>query len=131
MSTVPSGFTATLGFAFTDNLPRSIAFYRDLLGLAPVMELDSAALFHVTGTSYVGVSLKAPRAGGAIQEFVIEGQAAVDRWHSHLVDAGVTVDGAPRRYPAADAYDFFAEDPDANRLEFLCFDDATALDPNQ
>lgn len=124
-------FTATLNFAFTADLDRSIAFYRDVLGLTPVMLLDSAALFHVTGVSYVGVSAKPPRPGGAIQEFVVADRAAVDAWYQHLVGAGVPTDAAPHPFEMVAAYGFFAEDPDANRLEFLCFDDPGALEVSQ
>ena len=65
MSLPPGEFKAILGFAFTADLVRSIAFYRNVLGLESVMELESAAVFHVTGQSYIGVSAKPPRPGGA------------------------------------------------------------------
>ncbi len=131
MSASAEDFKATLAFAFTADLSRSMAFYRDLLGLTPVMELESAVVFHVTGGSYVGVSEKPPCPGGAIQEFVVADRAAVDAWHNHLAGAGVPLDGSPRPFTAAGAYGFFAEDPDANRLEFLCFDDKHALEADR
>ena len=127
MSVPPGEIRATLGFAFTADLGRSVAFYCDLLGLVPVMELESAAVFHVAGGAYVGVSAKPPCPGGAIQEFVVVDRTTVDAWHAHLTNAGVPIDGVPRPFAAAGAYGFFAEDPDANRLEFLCFDDDQAL----
>jgi len=129
MTSARPAFTATLSFAFSADLARSKTFYGDLLGLEPVMELETAIVFHVTGASYVGVSLKPPQPGGAIQEFVAEDRAAVDAWHLRLAEAETTMDGPPRAFPAAGAYGFFAEDPDGNRLEFLCFDDARALEP--
>ena len=81
MSVPSGGFQASLNFAFTSDLGRSVRFYRDVLGLTPVIELDNAAVFHVAGKSYIGVSEKPPRPGGAIQEFVVADRAEVNAWH--------------------------------------------------
>ena len=127
MTAPKSGFEAALTFACTDDLERSVGFYRDVLGLEPVLELSSAVLFRVTGEAYFGVTVRPPHPGGTIQEFVVANRDCVDEWYRHLARGGTPVEEPPRAFAAAGAYGFFTEDPDGNRLEFLCFDNQAFL----
>lgn len=126
--TVPqSGFEAALTFACTGDLARSVGFYQGVLGLEPVLELSSAVLFRVTGEAYFGVTVRPPCPGGTIQEFVVENRDCVDEWYRHLTRVGTPTDEPPRTFAGVGAYGFFTEDPDGNRLEFLCFDNPVFL----
>ena len=117
---VPTGQQLT--FLYTDDLSRSVAFYRDVLDLEPVVDQGRAVLFRVNDGAYLGVSDRADRprgTDGVMVSFVCD----VDRVYAKLAARGVAFDGPPGPQMDGTVYAAFFRDPDGYRLEIQEFRD--------
>jgi catechol 2,3-dioxygenase-like lactoylglutathione lyase family enzyme len=118
---VPKGQLLT--FLYTDDLPRAIAFYRDTLGLEPVIEQSGQVMiFRINPGAYLGVCdlPNRPRGtDGVMVTFVVD----VDETYARLKAKGVTFDGPPGPMMNGTVYAAFFRDPDGYRLEIQEFRD--------
>ena len=119
----PFGLTRIGQIAVTiQNLPRAVAFYRDILGMRLLFEAPPAMAFFDCGG--IRLMLSEPEAAKAelyssiIYYTVDDIQAAA----AELQNRGVTFEGSPHvvaRLPHADLWMAFLRDPDGNMLALM------------
>lgn len=117
---VPKGQLLT--FLYTDQLARSVAFYRHVLDLEPVIDQGSVVIFRVNAGAYLGVSdlPHRPRGtDGVMVTFVVD----VDATYAKLQARGIAFEGPPALYMDGTVYAAFFRDPDGYRLEIQEFRD--------
>lgn len=117
---IPKGQLLT--FLYTDQLARSVAFYRHVLDLEPVIDQGAVVIFRVNAGAYLGVSdlPHRPRGtDGVMVTFVCD----VDATFAKLQARGVVFEGPPARYMGDTVYAAFFRDPDGYRLEIQEFHD--------
>lgn len=64
MADAPSRYEQSITFLYTDDLPRSVAFYAGVMGLEAVLDQPSVHIFGWTPTSFLGVCDVATRPRG-------------------------------------------------------------------
>ncbi len=108
-----------------EDLPRAVAFYRDVLGMRFLFEAPPAMAFFDCGGVRLMLSLAADKGEAAGQRFAsviyyavpdIQEAAAV------LIGRGVSFESAPHvvaRLPHADLWMGFLRDPDGNLLAIM------------
>jgi methylmalonyl-CoA/ethylmalonyl-CoA epimerase len=104
------------------NLPRAVAFYRDILGMKLLFEAPPAMAFFDCGG--IRLMLSEPEGAGneqfssVVYYTVDDIQAAT----AELQERGVTFEGPPHiiaRLPHADLWMAFLRDPDGNMLALM------------
>ena len=111
-----------LTFLYTDDLPRSVAFYRHVMDLTAVIDQGRVVIFQVNAGAYLGISdlPNRPRGtDGVMVSFVRD----VDATYAKLTARGVAFDGPPALYMEGTVYGAFFRDPDGYRLEMQEFRD--------
>lgn len=108
---------------YVENVQRSAAFYRELLGVAPVEESPGFAMLPLAGGLMLGlwgragvVPAPGPAGGGEI-DFGVADAAAVDATHARWEKAGRRIAQAPTDMDFGRT--FVALDPDGHRLRVL------------
>ena len=115
---------------YVDDLPRSAAFFRDVIGLAPMFESGRLVAFDAGRQGVLLVF----RRGASVEDMenpggVVPGhdgsgplhmafaiaEDSYEEWHRHLVAQGVTIRGE-MRWPRGGRSLYF-EDPDGHVLE--------------
>ena len=106
---------------YVDNPPRSAAFYKDLLGRAPVESSPTFALFVLDAGFKLGLWSRhtvepATHATGGGNELclAVDGKQQVDRMFADCGGRGLTVAQAPVEMDFG--YTFVVLDPDQHRL---------------
>ena len=115
---------------YVDGMARSVAFFRDVLGLAPLIEGERLTAFDAGGQGVLLVFAREqscedmPSPGGVVpghdgrgplhMAFAIAADS-YDAWHAHLTRAGVPMRGE-MRWPRGGRSLYF-EDPDGHLLE--------------
>ena len=106
---------------YVDNPPRSAAFYKDLLGRAPVESSPTFALFVLDAGFKLGLWSRhtvepATHATGGGNELclAVDGKQQVDRMFADWGSRGLTVAQAPVEMDFG--YTFVVLDPDQHRL---------------
>jgi catechol 2,3-dioxygenase-like lactoylglutathione lyase family enzyme len=105
---------------YVDSPAASAAFYRDLLGKAPVEESPTFALFALDSGVMLGlwsrhtVEPSAAAAGGGELGFTVADRAAVDAAHEDWRKRGLPILQAPTELDFGRT--FVALDPDGHRL---------------
>lgn len=115
---------------YVDDMGRSVAFFRDVMGLSPMIEGERLTAFDAGRRGVLlifkrGASVDdTPGPGGVVpghdgggplhMAFAIRAES-YDDWHRHLLDAGVTIRGE-MRWPRGGCSLYF-EDPDGHVLE--------------
>lgn len=100
-----------------------VEFYTDVMGMSVEWRPDRERIFLTSGDDNLALHRASVSPAGQGQRldhvgFVIDDIDDVDRWHEHLLAAGVIVQGAPK--PHADgARSFFCRDPDGTRVQIL------------
>ena len=113
---------------YVENVQRSAAFYRDLLGAAPVEESPTFAMLPLAGGLMLGLwgragVVPAPGAvGGGEIDFSVADAAAVDATHADWVAAGRKIAQAPTDMDFGRT--FVALDPDGHRLRVMAMGEA-------
>ena len=111
-------------FLYTADLDRSVRFYREDIGLEPVLDQGACRIFRVAGDAFLGIcsaGKQEPQPGGVIVTLVTP---EVDAWYELLKARGVTLEGPPKRHDRFAIYNFFARDPDGYLVEVQRFLDA-------
>ena len=115
---------------YVDDMARSLAFFRDVMGLAPMLETErliacdagrqGVLLVFQRGASIADM----PGPGGVVPGHDGQGplhmafaiaEESYGEWHRHLTEAGVTIRGE-MRWPRGGRSLYF-EDPDGHVLE--------------
>lgn len=117
------GFNQQVTFLTVNNLEASSKFYGETLGLRLARDQGTCRIYHLCGTSYIGVckgeSLQWPN--GLTFTMVSDD---VDGWYKRLNGLGVNVRNPPKLNEKYQIYHFYLTDPDGYTLEIQRF-----LDP--
>jgi catechol 2,3-dioxygenase-like lactoylglutathione lyase family enzyme len=113
-----------LAVLYVDDVARSAAFYRRLLGRDPVEESPGFAMFPLAAGAMLGLWRRAgvePRPaaapGGSELDFALADAGAVDATHAAWAADGVRIAQAPCEMDFGRT--FVALDPDGHRLRVL------------
>ena len=103
-------------FLYTDDLPRSVAFYRDVMGLRPVIDQGAAVIFQVNPGAYLGVCdlPHRPRGTDGIMVTFVRDVASE---YARLTELGVSFEGPPAMYMDGTVHAAFFRDPAGYALE--------------
>ncbi len=114
-------FSEQIVFVYVEDLQRASLFYGGVLELQLVLDQGGCLIYQVAGSAYLGICDRAERAGieGSLVTLVTED---VDRWFERVVAAGAEIIRPPQHSDEYEIYNFFARDPDGNRLEIQRFD---------
>jgi len=106
---------------YVDSPPKSVAFYRELLGHAPVEEHATFALFVLSSGIKLGLWSKAEvkpattaRAGGSELCFTVDSADRVRATHAAWAERGLPILQTPTEMDFG--HTFVAADPDGHRL---------------
>lgn len=109
-----------LTFLYTDDLGGMVAFYRDVMGLAPVIDQGAAVIFEVNKGAYLGVCDLPHRPRGT-QGIMVTFVREVDAEYARLRALGVAFEGPPALYMGGTVYAAFFRDPEGYALEIQEF----------
>lgn len=115
-------FQEQIVFVYVQDLEPADRFYGGVLGLDLVLDQGGCLIYQVAGSAYLGICDRPERAGieGSLVTLVT---GDVDEWFERLVNAGAEIIRPPQHSAEYQIYNFFARDPDGNRLEIQRFDD--------
>ena len=115
---------------WTADQPRSVAFYRDLLGLVVISPPALKNVFLKAGEGNAGIpqmlvlvpkspEVLAQPSGYQLHHLALEVAAAeFDALHGELTAAGYTPRGG--KHPVLAGRTIYVEDPDGNEVELIC-----------
>ncbi|WP_057635212.1 glyoxalase superfamily protein [Stenotrophomonas humi] len=115
---IPSRFHTISPFLGTDDLPATLAFYQEKLGFDLAWEWGSPLEVAAVCRDQVEITLTCrsdARPGGISRIYI--GIDAIDDYHAHLLQAGVTIDVPIDDRPYG-MRDFSVVDPTGNVLTF-------------
>jgi catechol 2,3-dioxygenase-like lactoylglutathione lyase family enzyme len=110
-------------FLYTRDLAVTAHFYEEVLGLSLVLDQGSCRIYRTGGDAFLGFCERAEapeEPAGIIITLVTD---AVDAWHDHLRQRGVTFTHPPRLNPTYNIYHCFLRDPNGYLLEIQTFRD--------
>ncbi len=116
------GFDQQVVFLSVSNLEESTKFYGETLGLRLARDQGTCRIFHLSGTSYVGVCQGTPPQGsnGLTLTMVSDD---VDGWYERLQTYKVKIKHSPKLNEKYQIYHFYLEDPDGYTIEIQRFVD--------
>lgn len=104
------------------DLERSLAFYRDALGMAVEWQPDPDNVYLTSGRDNLALHRDAaadPRAGSLDHiGFLLPTPQDVDAWAAFLVERGFPLERPPRTHRDG-ARSFYLRDPEGNLVQFL------------
>jgi catechol-2,3-dioxygenase len=115
---------------WTADQPRSLAFYRDLLGLEVISPPQLPNVFLKAGEGHAGIpqmivlvpkstEVRAKPSGYQLHHLAFELPAeAFDAQRAALVAAGYAPRGG--KHPVLASRTMYVDDPDGNEVEFIC-----------
>ncbi len=118
--------TSTLCFYPSSNLPETARFYREIIGLTPVMDEPFQCVFS-SGKGCIGFVDYGDNilaSGHICISFNCESREAVDAEYERIQKLGYPVRTAPAKHPRFPVYSFFLEDPNGYTVEFQKIDGA-------
>ena len=116
------GFEQQVIFLTVSNLEESTKFYGEKLGLRLARDQGTCRIFHLSGTSYVGVcESNAPRAPNGLTLTMVSDD--VDGWYEKLLAQKVKISHPPKLNEKYQIYHFYLEDPDGYTIEIQRFVD--------
>lgn len=110
-------------FFYTNDLPRTAAFYEQVIGLPLALDQGLCRIYRVTDTAFVGFCTREGRAVNTDDVIFTLVTAEVDAWHTHLTAHGVPVEKPPTLNETYNVYHLFARDPNGYLLEIQQFRD--------
>ena len=117
------GFDQQVTFLSVNNLEKSTEFYGEKLGLRLARDQGTCRIFHVSGSSYVGVCQSDASVGSNGLTLTMVSND-VDGWYRRLLAQGVTIKHPPRLNEKYQIYHFYLEDPDGYTIEIQRFEDS-------
>jgi catechol 2,3-dioxygenase-like lactoylglutathione lyase family enzyme len=112
-------------FTYTDDLPASSRFFREILELDFVVDQGQCHIFRMSPTSYIGVCSIPGRPRATVGVTITIVTPDVDGWHNFLTAKGLVYDVAPRTSERFQVYSSLFIDPNGYRIEIQNF-----LDPD-
>ena len=116
------GYTGQITWVYTHDLGPTVAFYRDILGLAVWRDAGAAVIFEITPGARLGVCTafedRVVSPAGSMVTLLTED---VDGCYSRLVLAGADLQGPPRKFEQFGIYSFFCHDPNGYVIEVQTF----------
>ena len=110
-----------IGFYPCNSLQRIHDFYHDILGLELCKDQGKCRIYK-SKSGGIGFCNHLPRQpSGNIICFVVDSEKQVDDWFEKLNYLGVEILAKPVRKEEFSIYQFFAFDPEGNKIEFQCF----------
>ncbi len=113
-------------FLYVRDLERTREFYENVMLLPLVLDQGFCCIYRVTETAFMGFCTRNGTkvfTEDVILTLVMNEDGAVDRWHSHLLKNGVTIEKPPTFNPIYNIYHLFLRDPDGYLLEIQTFRD--------
>lgn len=111
-------------FLYTRDLPGTVTFYEDVLGLAVALDQGSCVIFHVVGDCYVGFCERGDAPATPVPPdrvvFTIVTEK-VDLWHQVLSNKGVPFESLPKLKPEFNIYHCTFRDPNGYLIEIQKF----------
>lgn len=115
-------FDQQITFLLVADLEASTTFYRDVLGLAVVLDQGDCRILRITETAFIGICERSDRADpGAVLITLVTDK--VDERHQQLIAASVTCEKTPQLNPRYNVYHAFYRDPDGFLVEVQQFRD--------
>jgi catechol 2,3-dioxygenase-like lactoylglutathione lyase family enzyme len=111
-------------FTYTDDLPASSRFFREVLELEFVVDQGLCHIFRLSPTSYIGVCNIPGRPRATVGVTITIVTPDVDGWHAFLTAKGLVYDTAPRLSERFNVYSSLFIDPNGYRIEIQNFRDA-------
>lgn len=116
------GFEQQVVFLSVMDLEKSSMFYGGKLGLRLARDQGSCRIFHLSGSSYVGVCQGSkPRKQDGLTLTMVSDD--VDGWYNRLQGQDVNIMHPPRLNEKYQIYHFYLEDPDGYIIEIQKFVD--------
>ena len=113
----------TIVFTYTDDLPASGRFLREVLELEFVVDQGLCHIFRLSPTSYIGVCQipGRPRATAGVTITIVTPD--VDGWHAFLTAKGLVYQQPPTLSTRFNVYSSLFVDPNGYRIEIQTFRD--------
>jgi catechol 2,3-dioxygenase-like lactoylglutathione lyase family enzyme len=101
----------------------TLAFYRDLVGMAVEWQPDADNVYLTTGMDNLAIHRAEDAVAARGQRldhigFIIDAPDDVDRWHAYLARFGVASDAPPRTHRDG-ARSFYCKDPEGATVQFI------------
>lgn len=127
-------FDAQITFCYTDDLPRTGAWYEQVLALERVIDQGSCWIYQVAGQGFLGFCERSSVGIDHDDLILTLVTDDVDDWYDRVVARGGIVSGAPEANEAFGIYHFFVRDPNGYRIEiqrFLSPEDRNVCHPQR
>ncbi len=130
---VRAEISAGVSFFYYDDLPAAVRWYREVLGLAAVMEEDWVAIFRLAGGAYVGLvnasdGSQKPLAGDNKGAMIAIETADLESWHRKLREQGMAETIGDIRVASKGLTEMFqVRDPGGYMVEFFRWRAASPL----
>jgi catechol 2,3-dioxygenase-like lactoylglutathione lyase family enzyme len=115
--------TDSIVFTYTDDLPASSRFFREVLELEFVVDQGLCHIFRLSPTSYIGVCSIPGRPRATVGVTITIVTSDVDGWHAFLTAKGLVYDTPPRNSERFNVYSSLFIDPNGYRIEIQRFND--------
>lgn len=113
----------TVVFTYTDDLPASSRFFRDVLELEFVVDQGLCHIFRMSPTSYIGVCAVPGRPRATVGVTITIVTPDVDGWHAFLTGKGLVYQTPPTSSERFNVYSSLFIDPNGYRIEIQNFRD--------
>jgi catechol 2,3-dioxygenase-like lactoylglutathione lyase family enzyme len=110
-------------FTYTDDLPASSKFFRDVLELEFVVDQGLCHIFRLSSTSYIGVCALPGRPRSPVGVTITIVTPDVDGWHRFLTAKGLIYANEPKVSERFNVYSSLFIDPNGYRIEIQNFRD--------
>ncbi|MFH2111260.1 MAG: VOC family protein [Candidatus Bathyarchaeota archaeon] len=118
------GIEGMITFTYHDNIEKASEFYRDVLGLQPVMNRDWVKIYKAGADSHIGLVdsehgyLKPSKDKPVMLSIMVQD---IDAWHRRLTEKGVKTNHPPKEADGIHMRGFLTWDPSGYVIELLEF----------
>jgi len=118
-------------FLQTRDLPTTIHFYENVLGLSLVLDQGKCRIYRISDTGFLGFchSDNVPEQPKGIIFTIVTRQ--VDAWYRYLSQQGIAFEKPPARNPTYNIYHCVVRDPNGYLLEIQQFLDPAWAEPGK
>lgn len=115
-----------ISFIFPEDLEASFRFYEDIMNFPLVQDQGDCRIYRVASDAFLGVCRCRPGRSATPKSVVLTFVTSdVEGWYAYLTEKGVPTLGAPADTPTHRIFNFYANDPGGQVLEFQRFVDPT------